>query len=218
VPHAVAIVEDDPFVRRHLARLIAAHPELDLVGQAGTLADGRALLAAAPDLVVIDLGLPDGSGLDLIREAAARTPPPRLLVLTVFGDESSVLSAVAAGADGYVLKDSADEALCADMIETLNGGSPISASVAAYLLRRLRRDEDEAPAEVPAAAETPVTAREVELLNLLARGLSYREVAGALNISHHTVGAHIKAIYRKLAVNSRSEAVFEAVQSGLIRL
>ncbi|HEV7351551.1 MAG TPA: response regulator transcription factor [Brevundimonas sp.] len=219
MPHAVAIVEDDPFVRRHLARLIEAHAELKLVGQAGALAQGRELLAADPDLVVIDLGLPDGSGLDLIREAAARTPPPRLLVLTVFGDESSVLSAVAAGADGYVLKDSADEALCADMIETLNGGSPISASVAAYLLRRLRRDEDEAPpAEAPEAQASPVTPREVELLNLLARGLSYREVAGALNISHHTVGAHIKAIYRKLAVNSRSEAVFEAVQSGLIRL
>ncbi|NUN67515.1 response regulator transcription factor [Pseudanabaena biceps] len=218
MPHAVAIVEDDPFVRRHVARLIEAHPELDLVGQAGTLAEGRALLAAAPHLVVIDLGLPDGSGLDLIREAAARTPPPRLLVLTVFGDESSVLSAVAAGADGYVLKDSADEALCADMIETLNGGSPISASVAAYLLRRLRRDEDATPPEATIPDASPVTPREVELLNLLARGLSYREVAGALNISHHTVGAHIKAIYRKLAVNSRSEAVFEAVQSGLIRL
>lgn len=218
MPHAVAIVEDDPFVRRHVARLIEAHPELDLVGQAGTLAEGRALLAAAPHLVVIDLGLPDGSGLDLIREAAARTPPPRLLVLTVFGDESSVLSAVAAGADGYVLKDSADEALCADMIETLNGGSPISASVAAYLLRRLRRDEDATPPEATMPDASPVTPREVELLNLLARGLSYREVAGALNISHHTVGAHIKAIYRKLAVNSRSEAVFEAVQSGLIRL
>lgn len=218
MPHAVAIVEDDPFVRRHVARLIEAHPELDLVGQAGTLAEGRALLAAAPHLVVIDLGLPDGSGLDLIREAAARTPPPRLLVLTVFGDESSVLSAVAAGADGYVLKDSADEALCADMIETLNGGSPISASVAAYLLRRLRRDEDAPPPEATTPDASPVTPREVELLNLLARGLSYREVAGALNISHHTVGAHIKAIYRKLAVNSRSEAVFEAVQSGLIRL
>lgn len=218
MPHAVAIVEDDPFVRRHVARLIEAHPELYLVGQAGTLAEGRALLAAAPHLVVIDLGLPDGSGLDLIREAAARTPPPRLLVLTVFGDESSVLSAVAAGADGYVLKDSADEALCADMIETLNGGSPISASVAAYLLRRLRRDEDATPPEATMPDASPVTPREVELLNLLARGLSYREVAGALNISHHTVGAHIKAIYRKLAVNSRSEAVFEAVQSGLIRL
>ena len=218
MPHAVAIVEDDPFVRRHLARLIEAHPELELVGQAGALAEGRALLAAAPDLVVIDLGLPDGSGLDLIREAAARTPAPRLLVLTVFGDESSVLSAVAAGADGYVLKDSADEALCADMIETLNGGSPISASVAAYLLRRLRRDDEVAPAESATPAPGPVTPREIELLNLLARGLSYREVAGALNISHHTVGAHIKAIYRKLAVNSRSEAVFEAVQSGLIRL
>ena len=218
MPHAVAIVEDDPFVRRHVARLIEAHPELDLVGQAGTLAEGRALLAAAPHLVVIDLGLPDGSGLDLIREAAARTPPPRLLVLTVFGDESSVLSAVAAGADGYVLKDSADEALCADMIETLNGGSPISASVAAYLLRRLRRDEDATPPEATMPDASPVTPREVELLNLLARGLSYREVAGALNISHHTVGAHLKAIYRKLAVNSRSEAVFEAVQSGLIRL
>lgn len=220
--HSIAVVEDDPFVRRHLARLIEERPELTVAGQAGSVAQGRALLAEGADLYIIDLGLPDGSGLELIREAAARSPAPRILVLTVFGDETSVIEAVAAGADGYLLKDSADETLCADIVETLNGGSPISASVAAYLLRRMRRAPEAVvePAAVlaPGAEAAAVTPREIELLNLLARGLSYREAAAALEISHHTVGAHVKAIYRKLAVNSRSEAVFEAVQNGLIQL
>lgn len=220
--HSIAVVEDDPFVRRHLARLIEERPELTVAGQAGSVAQGRALLAENADLYIIDLGLPDGSGLELIREAAARSPAPRILVLTVFGDETSVIEAVAAGADGYLLKDSADETLCADIVETLNGGSPISASVAAYLLRRMRRAPEAVvePAAVlaPGAEAAAVTPREIELLNLLARGLSYREAAAALEISHHTVGAHVKAIYRKLAVNSRSEAVFEAVQNGLIQL
>ncbi|WP_224761293.1 MULTISPECIES: response regulator [Brevundimonas] len=217
MPHRIAVVEDDPFVRRHLARLIDAHPELQLIGEAGGVSAGLALAAKGADLIIVDLGLPDGSGLEVIRTAAALPSPPRLLVLTVFGDETSVVEAVGAGADGYLLKDSADETLCADILETLNGGSPISASVAAYLLRRMRRAPQPAQPE-PCESAAAVTPREVELLNLLARGLSYREVASALSISHHTVGAHVKAIYRKLAVNSRSEAVFEAVQTGLIQL
>ncbi len=139
MPHRIAVIEDDPFVRRHLARLIDAHPELQLMGEAGGVSAGLALAAKGADRIIVDLGLPDGSGLEVIRTAAALPSPPRLLVLTVFGDETSVVEAVGAGADGYLLKDSADETLCADILETLNGGSPISASVAAYLLRRMRR-------------------------------------------------------------------------------
>lgn len=210
----IGVVEDDPVIRQHLARIFDGAPDLILAGEARSVAEGRDLIKQPLDLLVLDLGLEDGSGLTLIAEALKTTPPPRILVLTVFGDETSVMSALASGADGYLLKDSADDDLLDNVRQTLNGGSPISASVAAYLLRHLRT----APPPAPEPAEDAhLTTRELELLKLLAKGLSNKEVALALEISHYTVGDHIKAIYRKLAVRSRGEAVFEAVHRGLIR-
>ncbi len=217
-PSRIGIVEDDPVIRQHLGRIFATAPDFVLEGEARSLAEGRELIRHPLDLLVLDLGLEDGSGLDLIGEALACSPPPRILVLTVFGDETSVMSALARGADGYLLKDSADDDLIDHVRQTLNGGSPISASVAAYLLRHLRNQTVHEPEASPEGlAEANLTARELELLKLLAKGLSNKEVALALEISHYTVGDHIKAIYRKLAVRSRGEAVFEAVHRGLIR-
>ncbi|EGF92634.1 bacterial regulatory protein, luxR family protein [Asticcacaulis biprosthecium C19] len=207
-------MEDDPVIRQHLARIFEGAADLILTGEARSVAEGRELIKQPLDLLVLDLGLEDGSGLTLIAEALKTATPPRILVLTVFGDETSVMSALAAGADGYVLKDSPDDDLLDNVRQTLNGGSPISASVAAYLLRHLRT----APPPTPEPSdETHLTTRELELLKLLAKGLSNKEVALALEISHYTVGDHIKAIYRKLAVRSRGEAVFEAFHRGLIR-
>ncbi len=216
----LVLIEDDPFVRRHIATLIEAAPDMRLTGEAGSVAEGLSLLDTAPDLIVLDLGLSDGSGLEIIKAARQRGLPTRILILTVFGDETSVISALTAGADGYVLKDSAESELIGSIRHTLNGGSPISAPVAAYLLRHIRKDASLAVVAEPELAEDApgITPREIELLSLLAKGLSYKEAASVLDISHHTVGTHVKAIYRKLAVNSRSEAVFEAVRSGLIRM
>jgi len=218
----LVLIEDDPFVRRHIADLIQSAEDMCLIGEAGSVAGGLALLDTMPDLIVLDLGLSDGSGLEIIEAARAAKLTTRILILTVFGDETSVISSLTAGADGYVLKDSAETELIGSIRHTLSGGSPISAPVAAYLLRHIRKDSalsatSETPQDDPLEA-TGITPREIELLSLLAKGLSYKEAASVLDISHHTVGTHVKAIYRKLAVNSRSEAVFEAVRSGLIRL
>lgn len=209
----IGIVEDDPIIRHHIARIFDAAPDLLLVGEAQSLSEARLLIRQPLDLLMLDLGLEDGSGLELIGEILAQPEPPRILVLTVFGDESTVMSALARGADGYLLKDSDADDLLENVRQTLNGGSPISASVAAYLLRHLRNQTAPEP-ETECASLTP---RELELLKLLAKGLSNKEVGIALEISHFTVGDHIKAIYRKLAVRSRGEAVFEAVHRGLIR-
>lgn len=209
----IGIVEDDPVIRHHIARIFDVAPDLLLVGEAQSLSEARHLIRQPLDLLMLDLGLEDGSGLELIGEALAQPEPPRILVLTVFGDESTVMSALARGADGYLLKDSDADDLLDNVRQTLNGGSPISASVAAYLLRHLRNQTAPEP-ETECASLTP---RELELLKLLAKGLSNKEVGIALEISHFTVGDHIKAIYRKLAVRSRGEAVFEAVHRGLIR-
>jgi DNA-binding NarL/FixJ family response regulator len=172
---------------------------------------GTALAAYAqspPDLLLIDMQLPDGSGLDLVTRAAGG--PGRILMLTVLADRTSLLSALEAGAHGYLLKDTQPQRIIEAMHEVMVGDTPISPGVAAHLLGLLRQPTVE--------SETQPTPREREVVQLIARGLTYAEVARVMQISVHTVGDYIKAIYRKLEVSSKSEAVFEARNQGWIRL
>jgi DNA-binding NarL/FixJ family response regulator len=218
----VFVLEDDPRLRARLVTLMEKTGGFKVSAQAGSVADGLSALShlvATPDICLIDLGMPDGSGLDVVKAIKARSEA-KVLIFTVFGDQNSVISALEAGADGFVLKDSRDEELIDALHATLQGGSPISAAAAAHLLRRLRTPAPAANAVPPTnvVQDYGLTKRELETLELLARGFPQREVAGVMNVSPHTVGAHVKSIYSKMAVNSRSEAVFEAVQSGLIDL
>jgi DNA-binding NarL/FixJ family response regulator len=207
------IVEDDAVMRQRLARAIKAHPKLRLVHAVGTCGEARAVLRdGAPDVLLIDIGLPDGDGIDIIREVTAREQRVDVMVVTVFGDEKHVLAALKAGATGYVLKDSSLQDIGNAVMDLVNGGSPISPPIARYLLKRFRRtDRSE-----PTAGAAVLTERELEVLNFIAKGFSYREIADLMAISPQTMPGYIKSIYRKLAVHSRSEAVFEAVQSGLV--
>jgi DNA-binding NarL/FixJ family response regulator len=218
----VFVLEDDPRLRARLIALMEKTGGFHVSAQAGNVADGLSALGnlvAMPDVCLIDLGMPDGSGLDVVKAIKARSDA-KVLIFTVFGDQNSVISALEAGADGFVLKDSRDEELIDALHATLQGGSPISAAAAAHLLRRLRTPVPITNTTLPTqvAHDYGLTKRELETLELLARGFPQREVAGVMNVSPHTVGAHVKSIYAKMAVNSRSEAVFEAVQSGLIDL
>jgi DNA-binding NarL/FixJ family response regulator len=213
------ILEDDPRLRARLVVLADKAGGFCVVAEAGSVATGMAALenlADLPDLCLIDLGMPDGSGLDIVRAIKARCEA-KVLIFTVFGDQNSVISALEAGADGFVLKDSKDSELLAAMQAALEGGAPISAAAAAHLLRRLRT-ADLVPTQNKETQNFGLTKRELETLEMLARGFPQREVAGIMGVSHHTIGAHVKSIYSKMAVNSRSEAVFEAVQNGLIDL
>lgn len=188
--------------------------ELDVAGVAETLAAGRVLLETGPDVLLIDLALPDGNGIDLIGEARTRHPGIKIIVVSIFGDAHSVVRAIEAGADGYLLKGGDPHEAEAAIRSVLNGGAPISPAVASHILTRMRQRGDAARNEL----EAPLTEKEVAILTDLAKGFRYKEVARLHGISPNTVGDHVKSIYRKLAVNSRSEAVFEAVQAGLIRL
>lgn len=203
----IAIVEDDRAMREQLIELISASPELDLAGIAPTLQAGRRLIDLQPDLFLVDLGLPDGSGLDLIADVKARGSA-KVLVLTMFGDRETVVAAVQGGADGYLLKDSAPAVILEGIAVTLQGGAPLSAAAAVFLLQRLRKDP--APTSAALSRADDLTEREIALLKLFARGLSYKETARELDISPLTVGNYVKSIYRKLAVNSRGEAVYAA--------
>ena len=212
----LALIEDDPGIRSHFAEIVASMADVRLVGSAGSVAEVAALLPLQPDLWLVDIGLPDGSGLDLIPRLKTANAA-RVLVITSFGDRQTVVRAIAAGADGYLLKDSSSEAITEGIRVTLDGGAPISAAAAVYLLERLR----EAPPPTPAPLnpdEAALTAREIELLHCFAIGQSYKEAARTLGISPHTVGNHVKSVYRKLEVHSRAEAIYEAVQGGQLRL
>lgn len=202
----VAVVEDDPVLARAIAANVVA-AGFELAGVAGSLAEGRVLARPGVDLILLDLGLPDGSGHDLIEGA-----PCKVVVLSVLADVASVVRAIELGADGYLLKEADVPQLASAISTVLEGGASINPAVAVHLLARLRRpSNDREP-------RPSLTTREISILEGLAKGLSYKELAELFGVSYHTVADHVKAVYRKLAVNSRAEAVFEAVQSGIISL
>jgi DNA-binding NarL/FixJ family response regulator len=211
----VLVVEDDPATARSFAFAIGAVQHLSLVATVHSVQEAIRFLNAQPvDVCLVDLGLPDGSGLQVIRHASQHVPPVRALVVTVFGDESNVIAAIEAGASGYVLKDSLTSSVASEIETLLAGGSPLSPMVAKLLLGKFRESQ---PIAVPAAEQVKLTKRESEVLNLIARGCSYTEVSSALGVSNETVATHLGNIYSKLSVHSRSEAVYEANRLGLIR-
>ena len=210
----IAIVDDDAIVRDYLIDIVTGASELDLAGVAPSLAKARELLPLKPDLFLTDIGLPDGSGLDFVPEVKAHGDA-KVLVLTSFGDRETIVSAIRSGADGYLLKDSTPAAILDGIRVTLAGGAPVSSAAAVYMLEQLRGTSLVAMAEEEDSGLTP---REVELLGVFAKGGSYKEAARILGISPLTVGNHVKSIYRKLAVHSRGEAVYEAIKTGQLKI
>jgi DNA-binding NarL/FixJ family response regulator len=216
-PFGVLLVEDDAHTRERLARVIEGHPQLQLLAAVGTCADARAELAKVrPAVLLTDLGLPDGDGMDLIRLARAESSETLALVITVFGDEQHVVTAIEAGAMGYLLKDGTADYIGTSILEMLGGGSPISPPIARYLLRHFRQD---APSPAPGAEGRPrLSDREAQVLSLIVKGFTYAEIAKLLDVSTHTVTTHVRSIYRKLEVHTRGEAVYEALQLGLVKV
>jgi DNA-binding NarL/FixJ family response regulator len=214
----VMVVEDDPAFLNRFCRIVANAPGLTLLAAVGDLAGARHTLARqVPDVLLTDLGLPDGSGIDLIRETARTHPETDIMVITVFGDEEHVLASIEAGATGYMLKDSLPEEFVALIDQLRAGGSPISPVIARCLLKRFQSPNAAPAAAPPAAPDAPgLSTRESEVLGLIAKGFNFAEIARLLGVSPHTITAHVKKIYQKLAVHSRGEAVYEATRMGLL--
>jgi DNA-binding NarL/FixJ family response regulator len=164
------------------------------------------------DVLLVDLGLPDGSGIDLIREVHRSHLETEIMVVTVFGDEAHVMASIEAGATGYLLKRDLPRLLTATVLELRAGGSPISPVIARQLLNRFVKP----PAAAPGGEDCGLSGREREVLTFIAKGFTVLEIAGMLGLSAHTVGTHVKRIYRKLAVHSRAEALYEAGRLGLL--
>ena len=219
---SVLVVEDEPEFMRRFSDAVLADAGLRLAGVVGTGQAAIALLDAhAPDAMLVDLGLPDISGVEVIRHAARHHPGCDVMVVTMFGDDAHVMASIEAGATGYLLKDASSERIAAAVHELRAGGSPISPSIARRVLGHFRVavTPHAAPDGVPPAAvpaPSILTERETEILRLTAKGLNFDTIGDLLEISPHTVVAHVKKIYRKLAVHSRGEAVYEASQMGLL--
>lgn len=219
----VAVVDDDARFIQFVLEALATEADMQVVASAPTLAAGRSLLELPRlDVLVVDLGLPDGSGIELIREASNRRAGLEVLVSTVLGDEQSVLRSFEAGATGYLLKQHDAQRLRDDIRMLHMGGSPISPLMARKLLGRFQvRDETPALRESAVSPkgstdEAALSAREHEVLLYITKGFTAEEIAGLMGLSHHTVQTYIRRTYRKLNVRSRVEAIFEARVSGLI--
>lgn len=219
MPISVAIIEDQPVVLAHFSRIIDADPGLHLVATASSGSEGRELIRnVSADIYLVDLGLPDFSGLVLLPEIMQTRPAANAMVISIFDDDKHVMAAIEAGATGYLLKDS-DTRDVGDALRELHaGGSPLSPSIARKVLKLFRNDRPEPCGDAPAApvARAGLTERETEVLRQLETGLAFREIAGALDISSHTVAQHVRNIYKKLAVRSRGKAVYEATKLGLL--
>ncbi|WP_298826177.1 response regulator transcription factor [uncultured Piscinibacter sp.] len=213
---SVLIVEDEPEFLRRFSEAVLADGRLRLLGAVSSGAAGLALLdAQPPDVMLVDLGLPDMDGVELIRHAVRRHPGCDVLVVTMFGDDRHVMASIEAGATGYLLKDASIERIAAGIHELHAGGSPISPGIARRVLQRFRV-APVPPTQPAPAAPSLLSERETEILRLVAKGFSFDTVGEVLGISSHTVVTHVKKIYRKLAVHSRGEAVYEASQMGLL--
>jgi DNA-binding NarL/FixJ family response regulator len=206
----VAILEDDTPARKFYAALFEKDPGFELVFAAANVAEAQAALPGAKvDVALVDIRLPDGNGLEFIAPFIAETGG-KALILTVLGDRASVMLAFEFGASGYLLKDTPPEQILRDIRALIHGGCPISPQAAAHLLSLVAPPRSTAPDQ----PDNILTPRECDVLTMFAKGLSYQDAAAALDLSVHTIGDHVKRIYRKMQVRSRSEAVFEAVQNG----
>jgi DNA-binding NarL/FixJ family response regulator len=205
----VLVVDDHPVVRHGLIAILRYEPGIEVVGDAADGAEAvRLILERRPDVVLLDLRLPQLSGIEVMRQVRAQAPQVRFLVLTTYDTDEYIAPALAAGAQGYLLKDALPEELSRAVRALAQGGAALEPAVAARLLERMseaERDED-------------LSARELEVLRLLVAGSSNKAIASQLGLSENTVKSHISHIFGKLGVQSRAEAVAAALQRGLVPL
>ncbi|KAF0807623.1 putative DNA-binding response regulator [Alcanivorax xiamenensis] len=204
------IVEDHRESREWLTELLRqAFPGISVV-TADTLSNASAKASKENfNLAVVDISLPDGSGVDLVTELQATAPDTYIVMATIYDDDNHLFSALQAGALGYILKDQPRTRLLAQLQGIARGEPPLSPSVARRILRHFRRTS--LPEEVP-----DLTQRETDVLRLLARGFTRGEISEALDITANTVASYTKTIYRKLGVSGRAEAALQAVRLGVI--
>jgi DNA-binding NarL/FixJ family response regulator len=217
----VVLVEDDVNFQNALVAAIETAPDMTLLGLASTRAQGLQMLDQAPaDVLLVDLGLPDGSGLDVVRAAHAQWPRCNIMISTTFGDEANVMQSIEAGASGYLLKDSSPEGMLLEIRSLHAGGSPISPLIARQILMRFRPPAHSGASVAERCGadkqRAVLSEREKEVLEYITKGFSSNEIAALMSVSYHTVKTYVRRIYAKLEVSSKTEAVYEARNQGLL--
>ena len=206
----ILLIEDFEEIRNWFAGLLRETFEVKSISEAATVAQALVHIKTQVfDLIVIDLNLPDGSGIDILRKVKSLGLSAHCVVATAYDDDGHLLTALSAGADGYLLKDQPGEQLMHDLHGILDGAPPLSPPIA----RRIMKLARQAPATL---LSTPLSLREEEVLTFIAKGLNRKEIGQLLGVSIHTVASHVGAIYSKLDISSRAEATLEALRRGLI--
>lgn len=219
-PIRVMLVEDDVTFHQRLLDAIDLTTDLVLQTIVSTRAQALDALQGEPvDVLLVDLGLPDGSGLDVIRLAYQLWPQCGIMVSTAFGDEMHVMRSLEAGASGYLLKDSGPDRIAEEIRSLHQGGSPISPLIARQILTRFRgRDSTLRASPQPASEGTcaSLSARERQVLEFMTKGFTSDEIAKLMSVSRHTVLTFVRRIYNKLEVTSKTEAIYEARHQGFV--
>lgn len=217
MPLQVMIVEDDVSFQGSFIAAIDAAEDMVLHGAAQNVAQAMTLLEGSPaDILVVDLGLPDGSGIDVIRAAHIAWPDCGIMVSTTFADDRHVIPSIEAGAAGYLLKDSSATTMADDIRTLHSGGSPISPRIARKILLRFQ-PASPLPVEQPQSPAQPLLSpREQQALELITKGFSYDEIAELMGVTRNTVMTFVRRIYQKLEVSSKAEAIYEARNHGLL--
>ncbi|RKT79575.1 LuxR family two component transcriptional regulator [Terracoccus luteus] len=203
-PIRVFLLDDHEIVRRGLTELIDSHPGLLVVGEASTAAEAlRRIPAAAPDVALLDARLPDGSGIDVCRAVRSTSPATRCLILTSYDDDEALFAAVMAGASGYLLKEIRGVSLTDAITQVSQGRSLIDPALVGVLLERLRSPT---PDGVPAVPDVGLTPRESQILDLIADGLTNREIGDRLHLAEKTVKNYVSGLLAKLHMQRRTQA------------
>lgn len=206
------ILEDFADTRIWLCEALQSAFSNIAISEAATIAQARELLNSQSfDLALIDISLPDGSGIDIITEIIRQSPTTYCVVATIFEDDEHIFSALQAGAQGYLLKEQTKEEFIKSLSGLLHGEPPLSPVIARKILRHFQKTE-------PQSSDVQLTGRETEILTLVAKGLRRNDISQMLGISPHTVASHLKTIYGKLNVTTRAEATVEALRMGLISI
>lgn len=209
----VLIADDHGIVREGLRTLVGSSPDMEVVGEA---ADGATAVQVAfstsPDVILMDLVMPEMDGIDAIQTIKAKNPEVNILVLTSFSGDDMVFPAIKSGAAGYLLKDAPPSGILEAIRAVCRGESSLHPSIAVKLVRELREPPDLPP------TSNPLTEREVEVLKLVAQGMSNQEIADHLFISEGTVGTHMRNILGKLHLANRTQAALYALRKGLASL